>query len=319
MQSHPLLTSWPIVRRPCSLPLLPFAEQQQSTAPQRHERLQPPAVHRDVTLRDDALDALETHALIARGERRPGHLETSGSSRCAWHGGGGSWGRRREPGRLCQREHDRLAVLAPASAAPLPMAPPWIVARPEPACRHRHAASNRSHRGRDAGEPFLRQLPRDARQRRWIHARRSRPAEEHEPGPLRRVLSAPSARRIPCRRATSRSPGTPAICSTQAAAITGSSGPKAAATGRWRTTRGGNPLLLLASPHLPHLRPLLLLSLGPDIPEPPLSAGRNGLWADRHGGLLRSRGSRPMGRSSTGWTRTTSVGRATPPMSPFCT
>ena len=79
--------------------------------------------------------------------------------------------------------------------------------------------------------------------------------------------------------------------------------------------RRRDPLLLLAGQDLPPLRSLLLLGPGPDLPESPIPAVRYRLRPHRHRHLVDHAGSRRTGPSSTASMRTTSAGRATPPTS----
>ena len=128
------------------------------------------------------LTSAGTRGLMAGGERGPGLVETSGPAGGARGGGSDHRAQRRhDRRRLRSHEAGRGAVLAPAAA--VPVAPSRIPARPEPARGHRHDARDRPHRGRDAGEPLLRQLPRDARPRRRVHSRPSGTPEKHESGP----------------------------------------------------------------------------------------------------------------------------------------
>ena len=102
-------------------------------------------------------------------------------------------------------------------------------------------------------------------------------------------------------------------------ATTGSSDPRAAATGRWRTTRESRFRSTTRWPDFPALRPLLLFGAGPDVPEPALSDGGYGLRPDCHRDKSITGEFPPTAPSSTASMHTASAGRVTPPTPPRST
>ena len=137
-----------------------------------------------------------------------------------------------------------------------------LAPRPVQAGRHRPAAPDRAHRHLHAGEPLLRQLLRDARPRRRLHASRDGVPTNTQPR-RRRATPVPRVPRTPAPAtpATARaSRGTPATSRSTAARWTASSPRPTAARARWATgTATDLPFYYGAGQHVPDLRPLVLL------------------------------------------------------------